>query len=177
MAVIWPLHIICMSSVPRCRRRARTGAQGRGAASAGTDRSTGGSAALVKENGGARHRQVWVEETPEVLKCIRPPPNTASQSPTSLMPINLLDHVIARRHVHDDLNVADSLERFAARARARAANTGTWLGVSAYSAAWACWVGALAACSGPSVVIEFRCTYCCISSGLGITTVSTPSFE
>jgi hypothetical protein len=95
----------------------------------------------------------------------------------TLMPINLLDHVIARRHVHDDLNVADSLERLAARARARAANTGTWLGVSAYSAAWACWVGALAVCSGPSVVIEFRCTYCCISSGLGITTVSTPSFE
>src|ERR1700733_2430758 len=29
-----------------------------GAASAGTDRSTGSSAALVKENGGARHRQV-----------------------------------------------------------------------------------------------------------------------
>jgi hypothetical protein len=31
----------------------------------------------------------------------------------TLMPINLLDHVIARRHVHDDLNVADSLERLA----------------------------------------------------------------
>jgi proline racemase len=34
------------------------GAQCYGAASADTDRTSGGSAALVKENGGARHRQV-----------------------------------------------------------------------------------------------------------------------
>ena len=27
----------------------------------------------------------------------------------TLTPINLFDHVIARRRVHDDLNVADSL--------------------------------------------------------------------
>lgn len=38
------------------------------------------------------------------------------------MPINTLDHVIARRRAYGDLNVADSLKRLAAHAHAWTAN-------------------------------------------------------